>query len=801
MVKISLSRLDMETKRLERPHFKNYTETYVSVTATATTTLDVSLGNVFDLSQATSITTLNITNIPVSGTVCNITIIRTHDTSYNSYTISWPVAFKWPGGVAPTLTQFLDSVDIINAVTKDGGTTWYAFSGGLNTYDSSLFDPYFKNTVLLLKAPGANGKQNNNASTDFVDSSTNNFTVTRNGGGPGMTQGTFSPFSQTGWSAYFDGTSYLTAPSSASFAFGTADFTVEFWLYTPAFPASTAYHSYFSTRVGGLGLDIQLLNNAGTYNLMVGDNAGSIISVNNSFTTNVQTHIAAVRQSGVFYLYVNGVSVAFATASRNFTDNGCLIAAGVGGANKAIGYISNVRVCNGKAVYPSGTTFNPSTSPLTSTSQGATNCELLTLQSNRFFDANTTVTAKVISIATGTPSIQPFSPFAPVKSYSTSLIGGSAYFDGTGDYLTVADSANLEIGAVDFTIECWFYPLVAPNQAPLLGKVGNMTVYGSWCLYFVGAGSLIPKLSMGSAGSSWDMVSAIGTLGVTLNAWNHIAINRTGSAITLWINGVSSGTATSSSATYNGTTNFSIGASSDGTNISGAGYISGVRLVTGTGVYPNAFTPPTAPFTAITNTQLLLNFTNAGIVDYASGNDLETIGNAQASTTITKFSKSMKFDGAGDYLFRSSPGSLSTVLRSGDFTVELWFYNTSAGVLIDTRSAGGSTTGWVITCEAVGTISVYTGAYIVSSYAMASSTWHHIAYCRASGTHNVFFDGVSIGTSSLSRDFTDTNFCIGANSYSQTEVFTGYIEDLRITKGVARYLGNFTPPTVTLPLQ
>lgn len=132
MVKISANRLDMETKRLERPQMKNYTETLVTVAAVASTTLDISLGNVFALSQDTSITTLTISNVPATGTVCSITIIRTHDATATTFTIAWPAAFKWAAATAPTLTQAANAVDIINATTKDGGTTWFAFAAGLN---------------------------------------------------------------------------------------------------------------------------------------------------------------------------------------------------------------------------------------------------------------------------------------------------------------------------------------------------------------------------------------------------------------------------------------------------------------------------------------------------------------------------------------------------------------------------------------------------------------------------------------------------------------------------------------------
>ena len=59
----------------------------------------------------------------------------------------------------------------------------------------------------------------------------------------------------------------------------------------------------------------------------------------------------------------------------------------------------------------------------------------------------------------GTPTQGSFTPFtvAPNTSYSTSVNGGSGYFDGTGDYLSIADNVALQMGSGDFTIECWAY--------------------------------------------------------------------------------------------------------------------------------------------------------------------------------------------------------------------------------------------------------------------------------------------------------------------------------------------------------
>jgi len=89
---------------------------------------------------------------------------------------------------------------------------------------TAFLDPYFEYVSMLLPGNGTNGAQNNT----FLDSSTNNFTITRNGN---TTQGTFSPYGSN-WS-YFSAANgnYLTVPQNTAFAFGTGDFTIEAWVF------------------------------------------------------------------------------------------------------------------------------------------------------------------------------------------------------------------------------------------------------------------------------------------------------------------------------------------------------------------------------------------------------------------------------------------------------------------------------------------------------------------------------------------------------------------------------------------
>ena len=95
----------------------------------------------------------------------------------------------------------------------------------LKTAVASVTDAYFKYVSLLLNTTSTNGAQNNT----FLDSSTNAFSVTRNGD---TTQGSFNPYMPTGyWSGYFDGAGdFLSVPDDAAFLL-TGDFTVEAWIY------------------------------------------------------------------------------------------------------------------------------------------------------------------------------------------------------------------------------------------------------------------------------------------------------------------------------------------------------------------------------------------------------------------------------------------------------------------------------------------------------------------------------------------------------------------------------------------
>jgi hypothetical protein len=233
------------------------------------------------------------------------------------------------------------------------------------------------------------------------------------------------------------------------------------------------------------------------------------------------------------------------------------------------------------------------------------------------------------------------------------------------------------------------------------------------------------------------------------------------------------------------------------------GYISDLRIVKGTAVYTTGFIPPAAPVIPIANTSLLLNFTNAGIIDQHGSNVIETLGGVQISTAVKKYGNaSMYFDGTGDYL--TIRNSQNFAFSSGNWTIELWIYlNSSARQgFVALGDASGSNVPWEIGVNASGKFRLLTqtsGGQIIMDSTTTPSTgiWYHVAGVRNSGTATLYVNGVAEATSSsLSTNSltTETN-AIQVGKYSYGFELNGYIDDLRFTKGYARYTANFTPPT------
>lgn len=728
------------------------------------------------------------------------------------------VAFVRSGGtIKAYLNGVADSTTASNSTTFSGavriGAEWYN-----NALGGTMMLGYISNFRILAGTaayttnftpsttplqPVTNTSILTCQSNRFVDEGPYNFTLTRNGDVSVQPFEPFAPVITTANSnsVYFDGTGdYLTVPAGSAFAYGTGDFTVEGWFYATAEPAAFG-STLFAQTVTGTNYFICTLGSDASPSTRVvrfqfgTSGGGTGISTSATYNLNSWNHFAIVRNSGSVTVYLNGVGGTSGSCTQNFSDTSYVPTIGRYTHSDTCpftGYLSNFRVVKGTAVYT--TNFTPSTSPLTAIS----NTSLLTCQSTTLIDNSTNAFTITPNGNVQPRTLNPFGYVNTASAYSTANVGGSAYFDGTGDYLSFATNSAFNIVTGNFTVECWVY-----DQGPGAERYIFSVRSGSagWELR-KNATNLLQFFFTG--GSSITSASTIPS-----NAWTHVAATRESNTVRIFINGNLDASATFSNGNYEGTEPLYIGYGTTGGGYF-LGYMSNARIVKGTALYTSNFTPPTAPTTNVANTSALLNFTNAGIFDQTAKNVIETVGDAKVSTAQFKYgSASMAFDGTGDYLV--IPQNQLFTLGSADFTAEAWVYLTSSSAstifwIEGSAVAGGYAALRVgVDAEKVYLLMSTSGsAWAIQSGLLGSSIknqWAHVAVTRSGTSVRVFVNGTQLGTTyTVSGALMDGSFnWIGALSTgSLSEAWTGYMDDIRITRGYARYTANFTPPTFAM---
>jgi hypothetical protein len=723
-------------------------------------------------------------------------------------------------------TVFLNGIRLAAPVTKSGSpgqtalTIGRAFPNSASSYfagymsnvsfvsGSSLYDPALttipvptlpitKVTDTALLTLQERGAYN---TIGFQDESEYQHLITRNGN---VAQGTFSPFSNAGWAVSFGGgASNINLASSADFALGGA-FSFECWVYQTSIPNFVDLLDVrTSNEVGSLGISA-----TGFPRWQNGPTTGSLITGSTALTLNQWNYLLFVADASGCSIYLNGQRIANTAQVATWPSSArpCFIGGSFGNASggSLSGFIADARLIKGSTPYSSTAT---SVTVPTALLPFVTNTVLQCCRTNRF--ANTVNSASMT--ANGTTSVAPFSPFKPV-AYDPAVHGGSGYFDGTTDNLAVV-SPQFTLGTDNLTAECWFYPTAAGNSSTILA-----------CKISAGAGFYLIWSSTSAfrvlvnAGAVWSVDASSAAL--NLNTWNHLVMTRDGSTIRTFLNGVLATVTTGITGSMGATAPIvRIGSDDAGSGVVNASYITGVRIVKGV-VYPTSltttgtqvFTPPNAPAPVINNTLFLLNFTNGGVIDSTGKNVIETVGNAGVvTTTIKKFgSGSMFFDGTGDYDVIPLNKQMD-FSSSGSITIEFWMYgeNTSRAFVIGSNAFSGSTSNYSagIMFDWTPGVSCFFGAGRSTGLnlgaGVTANTWHHVAFCYngATGTNYVFLNGNLITSSVSSSAMTQTAaLLLGVQGSDRILPYKGYIDDLRITSGLARYTANFTPPTKALP--
>jgi len=209
-------------------------------------------------------------------------------------------------------------------------------------------------------------------------------------------------------------------------------------------------------------------------------------------------------------------------------------------------------------------------------------------------------------------------------------------------------------------------------------------------------------------------------------------------------------------------------------------------------------------------TKLLLPFDGANgattTSDLSNSNHTVTFGgNAEISTVQSKFGgSSLSLDGSS---YLSIPTSSSWTVGSSDYSADMWI-KTTDGVadLVSAFKQAAPNNGWLfgIGFHTVtdGKLAFYNAS---SSYELFGGTafvndgdWHHVAFTKSGATLRLFVDGVLDATGTITITSTNSGeaILIGRdNNASPSRYYSGYLDELRISQGIARWTAAFTPPT------
>ena len=198
------------------------------------------------------------------------------------------------------------------------------------------------------------------------------------------------------------------------------------------------------------------------------------------------------------------------------------------------------------------------------------------------------------------------------------------------------------------------------------------------------------------------------------------------------------------------------------------------------------------------------NGTNGGttITDNSSAaRTMTPSGNTNTSTAQFKYgTAAVRFDGSGDHL--SCPHASAFNFGTGDFTIEFWCRWVSKAnfqTAYKMGSAAGSLS--IGTGDGNGFFTVTVGGGVTTTETGTQpsiDTWYHFAFVRSSGVIKIYRDGVQTASSTNSGSISQTA-TINIGSTGSGSSMNAYIDDFRITGGVARYTSSFTPPTAQFP--
>lgn len=663
-------------------------------------------------------------------------------------------------------------------VTSGGGTVEYRFTVSDGT-NSAVRDASFtiaftiansRFTKLLMATDNAVG-----TNQSITDSSSTGHTITVNNDSHA---GSFSPYRAGGYSTHFNGsTDYLTIADNSEHEFD-GDFSIEFfWKPETVTGNTSSIHIAISC---GNDSSTQFIYNESSYWYLQKGSGGSPALVSggqgSAAVAGQWSHVVLCRSGTTMSIFHNGTRTATNSSYTATVDfSGSTIGRYFGSsANYYIdGLVRDMRWLKGSSAYDATqSSITVPTEPLTA----VTNTKLLLCHLPYIADGSSTGHTITLN---GSIHPQPFSPYDNAP-YSAADHGGSISFDGSDDTVTIVGSGSAVSTARSgsgFTIEGWYYPDASSTGYNFIYGQSNTSLFNTaGALYFYNGAStqLYYPLSSGTT----HIESSVQ---FKKSQWNFFTVTYNGTTLKLYVNGVEGGSVTN--AVFSGTADLMLGNNTGDLH----GFISDFRISNSV-VYSSAFTPPTSPLSS-TGSIVHIKGTDAHILDKAQVGQIKLFGNAaSASLSHTGFdSHSLRLQGStNNHARHDAPISLG-----GPFTIEAWFNATAFGSYIWCIGRYFAELG-IENDKA----RFYAGGYSDFAYGstLSTGTWYHIALCRdANNLVQCWLDGTRLSssytkTATYAADYTiiggEANASDGSTTYS---TFNGYIQDLRITLGIARY--------------
>ncbi len=619
---------------------------------------------------------------------------------------------------------------------------------------------------------------------------------------------------------------YVTYNDSSIPISFTGDYTIEAWVYLTDVTSNNNY--IWSKRENSS----THANSAWALKWMGGsDNAWEIYQAQGSsqhvtfhadtISTGVWYHIAVVRAGANLLLFKNGLSVSGtnttgASGALNTPSTSIVLGDLAGGSSNGFaGYIDDFRISDGVARYTKN--FVPPSQAVGATLTGTNETNTTTNYTSLYLPFDSDLNDDSTNAGTGTAS------GAAISNTQAKFGSYSLHLESTNEYVEYPNHSGFDYGTGDFTIEFWMYPTNTSSTSGL-SILGTQVAIG---------GGIVYTPSNGTYGSFIEFYNKLGQLGLGngISQWVHVAVCRSSGTLNIFSNGnlVNSHSDTNNYASSGNNFRVGYGGWDASTYQNFQGYIDDLKIVKGYAKYVSDFAVPTsAAGASISETVndlavLYMPFDDSSMEDQARNHSVTKSGTAQLSTSVKKFgTSSLSLDGNSDYL--TIPNNADFQFGVGNFTIEAWVYqstdagsdpgdrhaiinrmhnDTNRSFSVDIRDLdskqklvfgfttdGSSSTEFRFDCD------------------VTSSTWHHIAIVRSGSTVYGFLNGVSqsfaaagaltsIGTSSLFVGTSDLT--IGYRGLS-SQYFQGYIDDLKIIKGFAKYTSNFTAPTSALGL-